>query len=332
MPTKTATTKTEKKISRMLTLEVTRVTERAAVACAPLIGRGDEKAADQAAVDAMRRELNRLDIDGRVVIGEGERDEAPMLYIGEEVGTGKGPKVDIALDPLEGTTLTAKGMNNALTVIAVAERGTLLNAPDTYMQKIAIGAGYPQGIVDLDVSPSENLRALAKAKKVDVSQINVCILDRPRHADLIAEIRQAGGRVTLIIDGDIAGVMHTTNPQTGIDMYMGIGGAPEGVLAAAALAATGGQMQGRLVSDDEAQKERARKMGIADFDHKYEAHEMAGGDVILSVTGVTNGTLVKGVEWEGEAVWTDTMLLRSATGTIRWLRSRHASIDKFNPD
>ncbi len=311
------------KIDRNLSLEIVRVTERAAMACAPLIGCGDEKAADCAAVDAMRDELNRLDIDGEVVIGEGERDEAPMLYIGEKVGTGKGPKVDIALDPLEGTTLTAKGMNNALAVIAVAEDGTLLHAPDTYMQKIAVGGSYVDGLIDLDATPTENMRALAKAKGVDVAQINVCVLDRPRHAEIIDEIRQAGGRVTLITDGDVAGIMHTTNPDTGIDMYMGIGGAPEGVLAAAALAATGGQMQARLVTDSEEQKARARKMGIEDFNRKYNAHEMVMGDVILSVTGVTDGSLVAGVKRDGDAVWTDTMLLRSASGTIRWVKSRH---------
>lgn len=320
------------KLDRTLSMEIARVTERAAVACAPFIGRGDEKAADQAAVDAMRRELNRLDIDGVIVIGEGERDKAPMLYIGEKVGTGKGPKVDIALDPLEGTTLTAKGMNNALAVIAVAERGCLLNAPDTYMQKIAVGAGYPEGVVDLDASPTENVTALAKAKGVDVSQINVCVLDRPRHAEIISEIRGAGACVTLISDGDIAGVMHTTNPDTAIDMYMGTGGAPEGVLAAAALAATGGQMQGRLVTDSEEQKERAREMGVENFDRKFCAKEMASGDIILSVTGVTDGTLVDGVRREGDAVWTDTMLLRSANRTIRWVKARHTSVDKFNQD
>lgn len=313
------------KIDRNLSLEIVRVTERAAIACAPLIGRGDEKAADRAAVDAMRDELNRLDIDGEVVIGEGERDEAPMLYIGEKVGTGKGPKVDIALDPLEGTTLTAKGMNNALAVIAVAEHGVLLHAPDTYMQKIAIGGGYADGLINLDATPTENMRALAKAKGVDMAQINVCVLDRPRHAEIIDEIRQAGGRVTLITDGDVAGIMHTTNPATGIDMYVGIGGAPEGVLAAAALAATGGQMQARLVTDSEEQKARARKMGIEDFDRKYNAHEMVTGDVILSVTGVTDGSLVAGVKRDGDAVWTDTMLLRSASGTIRWVKSRHVA-------
>ncbi|MEC7210292.1 MAG: class II fructose-bisphosphatase, partial [Pseudomonadota bacterium] len=259
------------------------------------IGRGDEKAADQAAVDAMRRELNSLEIDGEVVIGEGERDEAPMLYIGEKVGKGKGPKVDIALDPLEGTTLTAKGMPNALAVVAMAEAGSLLNAPDAYMDKIALGGNYPDDIVDLDATPEENVKAVATAKGVGVELINVCILDRPRHADMIAQVRECGARVTLITDGDIAGVIHTTDPSTGIDLYMGTGGAPEGVLAAAALRCTGGQMQGRLVLNGDDQKERARKMGITDFDRKYKVDEMAKGDVVLSATGVTSGSMLSGI-------------------------------------
>lgn len=321
-----------KKINRVLTLELARVTERAAVAASTLIGRGDEKAADQAAVDAMRRELNTLDIDGEVVIGEGERDEAPMLYIGEKVGTGKGPKVDIALDPLEGTTLTAKGMPNALAVVAMAEGGSLLNAPDVYMNKIAIGGGYPDNLVDLDADPVDNVKALAKAKGVDVSLINVCILDRPRHAEIISKVREAGARVTLISDGDIAGVIHCTDPSTGIDMYMGTGGAPEGVLAAAALRCTGGQMQGRLVTNDEGQKERARKMGIEDFERKYSVEEMASGDVVLSATGVTTGSMLSGIAHEGGGIWTDTLLMRSSTRTIRWIKARHASPDKFHVD
>ena len=284
-----------KKIDRVLTLELARVTERAAVAASTLIGRGDEKAADQAAVDAMRRELNALNIDGEVVIGEGERDEAPMLYIGEKVGTGSGPKVDIALDPLEGTTLTAKGMPNALAVVAMAEGGSLLNAPDVYMEKIAIGGGYPADLVDLDADPSENVKAMAQAKGVDVGLVNVCILDRPRHAEMIAKVRESGARVTLISDGDIAGVIHCTDPATGIDMYMGTGGAPEGVLAAAALRCTGGQIQGRLVTNDEDQKERARKMGIEDFARKYTCEEMVQSDVVFSATGVTSGTMLSGI-------------------------------------
>ncbi len=319
-----------KKIDRSLTLELARVTERAAVAAAKLIGRGDEKAADQAAVDAMRRELNALNIDGEVVIGEGERDEAPMLYIGEKVGTGDGPKVDIALDPLEGTTLTAKGMGNALAVVAMAEGGSLLNAPDVYMDKIAIGGGYPANTVDLDADPADNVKAVAKAKGVEVGLVNVCILDRPRHAEMIGKVRAAGARVTLISDGDIAGVIHCTDPSTGIDMYMGIGGAPEGVLAAAALRCTGGQMQGRLVTTDEGQKERARKMGIEDFDRKYTAEEMASGDVVLSATGVTTGSMLTGIVQQGNEIWTDTLLMRSSTGTIRWIKARHTDPDKFH--
>jgi fructose-1,6-bisphosphatase II / sedoheptulose-1,7-bisphosphatase len=321
-----------KKIDRVLTMELARVTERAAVAASTLIGRGDEKAADQAAVDAMRRELNTLNIDGEVVIGEGERDEAPMLYIGEKVGTGKGPKVDIALDPLEGTTLTAKGMQNALAVVAMAEGGTLLNAPDVYMEKIAIGGGYPAGLVDLDADPAENVKALAKAKGVGVELVNVCILDRPRHVEIIAKVREAGARVTLISDGDIAGVIHCTDPATGIDMYLGTGGAPEGVLAAAGLRCTGGQMQGRLVTTDEGQKQRAAKMGIKDFDKKYEMDEMASGDVVLSVTGVTSGSMLSGIQQNGNEVWTDTLLMRSSTHTIRWIKARHATIGKFHLD
>ncbi len=319
-----------KKIDRVLTMELARVTERAAVAAAKLIGRGNEKAADQAAVDAMRRELNALDIDGEVVIGEGERDEAPMLYIGEKVGTGKGPKVDIALDPLEGTTLTAKGMPNALAVVAMAEGGSLLNAPDVYMDKIAIGGGYPDNLVDLDADPADNVKAVAKAKGVGIELVNVCILDRPRHAEIIAKVREAGARVTLITDGDIAGVIHCTDPSTGIDMYVGTGGAPEGVLAAAALRCTGGQMQGRLVTNDEGQKERARKMGIKDFDRKYMVEEMASGDVVLSATGVTSGTMLSGIMQHETAIWTDTLLMRSSTGTTRWIKARHTNPEKFH--
>lgn len=319
-----------KGINRVLTLELARVTERAAVAAAGLIGRGDEKAADQAAVDAMRRELNSLEIDGEVVIGEGERDEAPMLYIGEKVGKGKGPKVDIALDPLEGTTLTAKGMPNALAVVAMAEAGSLLNAPDAYMDKIALGGNYPDDLVDLDATPEENVKAVATAKGVGVELINVCILDRPRHADMISQVRECGARVTLITDGDIAGVIHTTDPSTGIDLYMGTGGAPEGVLAAAALRCTGGQMQGRLVLNGDDQKERARKMGITDFDRKYKVDEMAKGDVVLSATGVTSGSMLSGISHQNGVIWTETLLMRSLTGTIRWIKACHANRDKFH--
>lgn len=316
-------------LSRTLALELGRVTERAAVAASHLAGRGDEKEADQAAVDAMRKELNELDIAGTVVIGEGERDEAPMLYIGEEVGTGNGPKVDIALDPLEGTTLTAKNMANALAVVAMAEGGSLLNAPDVYMDKIAIGGGYPEGIVDLDAAPEDNIAALAQAKGVDVSQISVCILDRPRHAELIAAVRKAGAKVSLITDGDVAGVIATTDPSTEIDIYMGIGGAPEGVLAAAALRCIGGQMQGRLVTNNEEQKARAAKMGIKDFDAKYTMEEMASGDVIFAATGVTDGTMLDGIKVTPEGVSTHTIVMRSSTGTVRRIRAFHKAGVKF---
>ncbi|MGK2739622.1 class II fructose-bisphosphatase [Tepidicaulis sp. LMO-SS28] len=316
-------------LSRTLALELARVTERGAVAAAYLAGRGDEKAADQAAVDAIRKELNALDIDGMVVIGEGERDEAPMLYIGEKVGTGKGPKVDIALDPLEGTTLTAKNMPNAMAVVAMAEGGSLLNAPDVYMDKIAIGGGFPDGLVDLDKSPSENIKALAKAKGCDVSHITACILDRPRHADIIREVREVGARVTLITDGDIAGVIATTDASTGIDIYMGIGGAPEGVLAAAALRCIGGQMQGRLVTSSDEQKQRAAKMGVEDFNRKYNMEEMASGDVIFAATGVTSGTMLDGIQFDGDAVSTHTIVMRSSTGTVRSIKAKHTQMAKF---
>ena len=316
-------------LSRTLSLELVRVTERAAVAASRLSGRGDEKEADQAAVDAMRQELNDLDIDGVVVIGEGERDEAPMLFIGEEVGTKNGPKVDIALDPLEGTTLTAKNMQNALAVVALAEGGTLLNAPDVYMDKIAIGGGYPDGIVDLDASPADNIKALAQAKGVDVSEICACVLDRPRHASLIAAIREVGARVALISDGDIAGVIATTDRTTGIDIYIGVGGAPEGVLAAAALRCIGGQMQGRLVTTNEEQKKRAASMGVKDFDAKYSMHEMASGDVIFAATGVTDGSMLDGIKVTPEGVSTHTIVMRASTGTVRRIRAFHRADSKF---
>ncbi|HBM89298.1 MAG: class II fructose-bisphosphatase [Parvibaculaceae bacterium] len=315
-------------LSRTLALELARVTERAAVAASRLSGRGDEKEADQAAVDAMRQELNALPIEGTIVIGEGERDEAPMLYIGEEVGTG-GPKVDIALDPLEGTTLTAKNMENALAVVAMAEGGTLLHAPDVYMDKIAIGGGYPDGIVDLDAPAGDNIKALAQAKGVDVSEITACVLDRPRHANLIAEIRGVGARVSLISDGDIAGVIATTDATTGIDIYMGVGGAPEGVLAAAALRCIGGQMQGRLVTNNEEQKARAAKMGVKDFDAKYSMIEMASGDVIFAATGVTDGSMLDGIKVTKEGVSTHTIVMRSSTGTVRRIRAFHRADSKF---
>ncbi|MCC0057109.1 MAG: class II fructose-bisphosphatase [Rhodobiaceae bacterium] len=317
-------------LDRILTLEIVRVTERAAVAAARLRGRGNEKDADQAAVDAMRRELNRLPIAGTVVIGEGERDEAPMLYIGEKVGTGEGPRVDIALDPLEGTTICAKDLPNSLAVIAMAESGSLLNAPDVYMDKIAIGPGYPRGIVKLDASPAENIRALAKAKGVPVNEITACVLDRPRHSSLIEELRDVGAGIRLIGDGDIAGVIHTTDSRaTGIDIYLGIGGAPEGVLAAAALRCIGGQMQGRLVLDTEEKRTRAKKMGIDDADRVYNMEELASGDVFFSATGVTDGNLLSGVHFGRDLITTETIVMRSSTGTVRRIRGEHKNIAKF---
>ncbi len=323
----------EKIIERILTLELVRVTERAAVAAARLRGRGDEKAADQAAVDAMRRELNRLPIEGTVVIGEGERDEAPMLFIGEKVGAGMGPKVDIAVDPLEGTTLCAKNMAGSIAVMAMARAGSLLNAPDVYMEKIAIGPGYAPGIVDLDMSPEENVRALAKAKGVSPGEITVLILDRPRHADMIAGCRKAGASVMFITDGDVAGVIFTAQQEkTGVDMYMGVGGAPEGVLAAGALRCVGGQMQGRLLLDTEAKRERAFKMGIKDPKKKYDMKELASGDVIVCATGVTDGALLKGVRFGKEVIETETVIYRSATGTVRRIGAEHREMSKFRLD
>jgi fructose-1,6-bisphosphatase II / sedoheptulose-1,7-bisphosphatase len=317
-------------LRRVLTLELVRVTERAAIAAARLRGRGDEMRADQAAVDAMRRELNRLDIQGTVVIGEGERDEAPMLFIGETVGTGAGPEVDIALDPLEGTTLTAKARANALAVIAIAERGSMLHAPDVYMEKIAIGGGFEQDLVDLDRPPGDNIAALAEAKGVPVEEITACVLDRPRHAKLIEQVREAGAAVQLITDGDVAGIINTTNSQaTGIDIYMGIGGAPEGVLAAAALRCIGGQMQGRLVTSSNEQKERAAKMGIEQFDRKFDMTEMASGDVMFAATGVTDGSMLSGVGFSPTGITTETVVMRSSSGTVRWIKALHKDIAKF---
>ncbi len=319
-------------LERILTLEIVRVTERAAVSAARLRGHGNEKAADQAAVDAMRRELNKLPIDGTVVIGEGERDEAPMLFIGEEVGAKNGPKVDIAVDPLEGTTLCAKNMAGAIATMAMAEGGTLLNAPDVYMEKIAVGPGYPKGVVDLDASPEENIRALAKAKDVKLSDITVLVLDRPRHANLIDAIRKTGASVSLITDGDVAGVIHTADPDTGIDLYLGIGGAPEGVLAAAALRCIGGQMQGRLILDSEEKRERALKMGIKDPRKRYEMEDMVRGDCLFSATGVTTGSMLRGVKFGKDKIETETVVMRSATGTVRWIRAEHRQLEKFHLD
>jgi fructose-1,6-bisphosphatase II / sedoheptulose-1,7-bisphosphatase len=317
-------------IERILTLELVRVTERAAVAAARLRGRGQEKAADQAAVDAMRRELNTLPIDGTVVIGEGERDEAPMLFIGERLGTGSGPKVDIAVDPLEGTTLCAKDMPGSIAVMAMAEGGTLLAAPDVYMNKIAIGPGYPKGVVDLDRTPTENITALAKAKGVAPKEITVLVMDRPRHEALIAEIRSIGCGIRLITDGDIAGIIYTANPkETGIDLYLGIGAAPEGVIAAGALRCIGGQMQGRLVLDTEEKRARAKQMGVADPDKKYDLTELASGDVVVAATGVTDGALLSGVKFGGEVIETETIVYRSTTGTVRRIKAEHRELAKF---
>jgi len=303
---------------RMLSLGLARVSEAAAIASADLIGRGDEKAADQAAVNAMRDQLNKLDISGFVVIGEGERDEAPMLYIGEEVGTGNGPGVDIALDPLEGTTLTAKDMPNALTVIAMGPRGSMLHAPDVYMEKLAIGPGYKTDVVTLDMSPRERILSLAKAKKCSPKDITVCVLDRPRHQTIIEDVRRTGAAIRLITDGDVAGVMHCAEPNTtGIDLYMGIGGAPEGVLAAAALKCMGGQIYGRLIFRNEDEKARAIKAGITNFDRIYSKDEMVTQDVIFAATGVTGGSLLPAIKREVGFITTETILMRSKTGSIR---------------
>jgi len=309
-------------LDRGLVLDAVRVTEIAAIAAWKLVGRGDEKAADQAAVDAMRTALNDLDIDGEIVIGEGERDEAPMLYIGEKVGKGGKHKIDIALDPLEGTTLTAKAMANALAVMAWAPKGTMLNAPDTYMDKIACGPGYPAGVIDLDKTPGENVAALAKAKGVDPSEITVCILDRPRHAEIIAAVRAAGARIHLITDGDVAGVMNTADPETGIDLYVGSGGAPEGVLACAALKCVGGQFQGRLVFRNADERARAARVGITDLDKKYDLHEMVRADAIFAATGVTKGALLDGVTLSDGFVHTHTLVMNSSTRTVREVRMK----------
>jgi fructose-1,6-bisphosphatase II / sedoheptulose-1,7-bisphosphatase len=318
------------KMDRNLALEVVRVTEAAALAASKLMGRGDEKMADQAAVDAMRTTLNSLAIEGTIVIGEGERDEAPMLYIGETVGLGRGPKIDIALDPLEGTTITAKGLPNALTVIAMADHGGFLNAPDVYMDKIAVGGGLPDGIVDLDKTPAQNLKDLAKAKKVELSDLVVCILDRPRHAELIAKVREAGARIVLIGDGDVSGVIATSTGDSGIDVYMGSGGAPEGVLAAAALRCIGGQFQGRLLFRNDDEKGRARRLGITDLNRKYSMMDLAKGDVMFAATGVTNGSMLKGVRRFQNGAETHSIVMRSKTGTVRWVSAHHNYSVKTN--
>jgi fructose-1,6-bisphosphatase II / sedoheptulose-1,7-bisphosphatase len=307
-----------------LAYDAVSVCEAAAIAAWRLAGRGDEKAADQAAVDAMRTALNSLEMDGRIVIGEGERDEAPMLYIGEKVGKGAGLAIDIALDPLEGTTLTAKAMANALAVMAWAPRGTMLHAPDTYMDKIAIGPGYERGLVDLDRSAGDNVKALAKAKGVKPDEITACVLDRPRHAGIIASLRSVGARVLLITDGDVAGAMNTADAETGIDIYLGQGGAPEGVLACAALKCVGGQFQGRLVFRNDDEKGRAERLGLTDFDRKYELEEMVSGECIFAATGVTKGAMLDGVRVADGFVHTHTLVLDSLGRTAREVRTRKA--------
>ncbi|MDP8914858.1 MAG: class II fructose-bisphosphatase [Pseudomonadota bacterium] len=314
-------------LDRVLVLEMVRVTEAAAIAASKLIGRGNEKAADHAAVEAMREALNQLDYDGTVVIGEGERDEAPMLFIGEKVGRaqGTGPRIDIALDPLEGTTITAKAGPNALAVLAISEEGGLLNAPDVYMDKLAVGPGYPKGVIDLAKSPTDNIRAVAEAKGVDPSELIVCVLDRPRHADLIAELRSLGCGIQLIPDGDVAGVIAVTDPDTTIDVYMGSGGAPEGVLAAAALRCVGGQFQGRLLFRNDDERARAAKWGVEDLNRIYQLEDLAKGDVIFAATGVTDGSLLEGVKRRKTFMTTESVVMRASSGTVRWVKGEHRS-------
>jgi fructose-1,6-bisphosphatase II / sedoheptulose-1,7-bisphosphatase len=312
-------------LDRVLVLEMVRVTEAAAIAASKLIGRGDEKAADAAAVEAMRLAFNGLEFDGTVVIGEGERDEAPMLYIGEKVGNaiGTGPKIDIALDPLEGTTLTAKAWPNAMAVLAIAEEGGLLNAPDVYMEKIAIGPGYAKGLVSLARTPTENIEALAAAKGVKPNEIIACVLDRPRHEALIAELRATGCGIMLIPDGDVAGVIAVTNPDTTIDIYMGSGGAPEGVLAAAALACVGGQFQGKLLFRNDDERSRAARWGVTDLDRIYDLQDLVKGDAIFAATGVTDGSLLAGVKRRKNCMTTESVVMRASSGTVRWVRGEH---------
>jgi fructose-1,6-bisphosphatase II / sedoheptulose-1,7-bisphosphatase len=310
-------------MDRNLALEAVRVTEAAALAASRLMGRGNEKEADQAAVDAMRQALNGLNMEGTVVIGEGERDEAPMLYIGEKVGTGNGPRIDIALDPLEGTTITAKGGQNALAVVAMAAHGGFLNAPDVYMEKIAVGSGLPDGLIDIDAQPRENLKNLARAKKVDIQDLVACILDRPRHAELIAKVREAGARIMLISDGDVSGIIATSRDDSGVDIYLGSGGAPEGVLAAAALRCIGGQMQGRLLFRNDDERARAKRWGIEDLNRTYSMTELAKGDVMFAATGVTDGTMLRGVRRFSGGAATHSMVMRSQTGTVRFIEAQH---------
>jgi fructose-1,6-bisphosphatase II / sedoheptulose-1,7-bisphosphatase len=312
-----------KVLDRVLVLEMVRVTEAAAIAASTLTGRGDEKAADAAAVEAMRAALNELDMDGTVVIGEGERDEAPMLFIGEKVGTGNGPAIDIALDPLEGTTICAKSGPNSLAVLAIAEAGGLLNAPDVYMEKLAVGPGLPAGVIDLDRTPTENVVAIAAAKGVRPQDIIACVLDRPRHEALIAELRGIGCGVVLIGDGDVAGVIATSDPDTTIDVYMGSGGAPEGVLACAALRCVGGQFKGRLLFRNDDERGRARKWGIEDLDRQYDLKDLAKGDCIFAATGVTDGSLLEGVKRRGGKMTTESVVMRASSGTVRWVKGEH---------
>tara|TARA_B100000686_G_scaffold336028_1_gene405384 strand:- start:1151 stop:2173 length:1023 start_codon:yes stop_codon:yes gene_type:complete len=310
-------------MDRNLALEVVRVTEAAALAASLMMGRGDEKAADQMAVDAMRSALNALCIDGTVVIGEGERDEAPMLYIGEKVGMGDCPEVDIALDPLEGTTITAKGGQNALAVIAMAEKDGFLHAPDVYMDKLAVGIEIDDGVIDLDLPAQENVKNLARFKNASVSDLTICILDRPRHEELIARVRETGARISLIQDGDVSGVIATTEPMAGVDMYLGSGGAPEGVLAAAALRCLGGFMQGRLLFRNDDERARAKRWGITDFDRKYAVTDMARGDVMFAATGVTNGAMLRGVRRYAHGAETHSIVMRSKSGTVRHIKAEH---------
>jgi fructose-1,6-bisphosphatase II / sedoheptulose-1,7-bisphosphatase len=314
-----------KPLDRAFALEAVRVTEAAAIAAYAQIGRGNEHEADHAAVEAMRIAFNSLPIDGTVVIGEGERDDAPMLFIGEKVGQG-GLSVDIALDPLEGTTLTAKAMANALAVMAMAEPGTMLNAPDTYMDKIAIGPGFKEGLVDLDAEPGDNINAIARAKGLKPHEVTALVMDRPRHEALIAKIRKAGAKVKLITDGDVAGVIEATDAATGVDIYMGTGGAPEGVLAAAALRCIGGQMQGRLLFRNDDERARAAKWGVKDLARKYTLNDLVSGDVVFSATGVTDGSMLRGVHRDGDFITTESVVMRSATGTVRWIRARHRRV------
>ena len=323
---------TDAGMDRNLALEAVRVTEAAALSASKWMGRGDEKEADQAAVDAMRVALNSLHIQGTVRIGEGERDEAPMLYIGEEVGTGGGPKIDIALDPLEGTTITAKGGGNALAVIAMAEEGGFLNAPDTYMEKIAVGNNLPEEVIDLDEEVDVNLKELAKAKRVDISDLVACVLDRPRHDEIIRKTREAGARILLIGDGDVSGVIATSQIEAGVDIYMGTGGAPEGVLAAAALRCIGGQMQGRLVFRTQDERDRAARLGIEDFQKKYDLMDLASGEVMFAATGVTSGTMLRGVRRYREGAKTHSMIMRSKSGTVRYIEAEHNFTKKTSLD